>query len=190
MTWRKLPEYAATLRAIPGANSYGVPREKWLKLTKKQKTKIRGAAGRERRKADAAAWKASADRDVALRTEKRRQARINGTAPARDDRAREADRQYKLRQKAKKAISLDPDKIYRQIVKAIPSAYPKHIRDDIAGMVCLQVLEGKASLDNVARLVKEATTKFHRVMETWKTKSIESAIPGTDGLTLGERLGL
>jgi hypothetical protein len=50
----------------------------------------------------------------------------------------------------------------------------------IAGMIFLDILEKRSSLDNVSQLVKSASTKFHRTMETWKTRSLDAPIAGTD----------
>ncbi|MER9912261.1 hypothetical protein NKJ71_16685 [Mesorhizobium sp. M0050] len=172
----RIKPYAA-LSHIYGANSYGVPRGKWGKMTAKQKTAFRGRLYRERIKADPEAHAEY-------------KARVNGHLEwkecyarwkaANRDRQNAYNRAYRKRAKAREAMNIHPNEVYAIIVKAIPRAWPKHMQDDIAGMICLDILENRATLDRVDHLVKAASTRFHRTMETWKTKSLDAPMGGTD----------
>ncbi|RWO39125.1 MAG: hypothetical protein EOS12_28650 [Mesorhizobium sp.] len=163
---------------IKGANTYGVPREKWVKMTKKQKTAFRDKLWRENLKLDPVAHAAHRERQAELYYRYRE--RIRNWRAANRSRVNANKRAYAKRRKAHLAISQEPEKIFALITKAIPRGWPKPMRDDIAGMICVDILENRATLDHIDQLVKAAATRFNRTMETWKTKSLDAPIGSTD----------
>jgi hypothetical protein len=85
-------------------------------------------------------------------------------------------------------IRHDPDKVYRCVARAIPAKLPKFARDDIAGMICLAVLEGKLLVKNIEKEVASFLRSYNREYDTFKTVSLDAPIPGADGMTYMDRL--
>lgn len=178
----RVKPYAA-LAHIEGANTYGIPREKWSKLTAKQKVSFRQRMYIERLKADPEAYaehKRCRIENRADETIQKRRANNIAWKIANREKVLAYKRKHERKVRARKALMLNTDRILETILRAIPRAWPKHVRDDIAGMIFLDILEKRSSLENVDQLVKSASTKFHRTMETWKTRSLDAPIAGTD----------
>jgi len=95
--------------------------------------------------------------------------------------------EYK-RRISKKSIRVNPDAAYKLVMQAVPRALPKHMRDDIVANMLLAVLEGNILIDNVAKEAKKFLTAYNREYDTFKTKSLDAPIAGTDGMTMLDTL--
>lgn len=190
------PELAVKLGAAhePGVNSYGVPFKKWAAMSAKEKNAFRNRICRARAKEnDPEAFAAAVRRNhqaekldpVRLAKLKERRARWK---KENREMHNKHNRAWRARLKVKSAIVMNPDAIYRDIMKAIPRGWQKSLRDDIAGMVCLDILEGKAQLGDMDRLVKDAYKRLNKLMDTWSTLSLDAPIPGHDKGTYIDRL--
>lgn len=142
-------KFYGALGKIKGANTYGIPREKWAKMSKKQKLAFRAKLWRERLMADPAAHAAYKQHQVEMN--KRYRERKAAYRAARREMENANNLAYRRRKKAQTAIICDPEAVFAAIMKAIPRAWPKPTRDDIAGMICLDILENRATLDHVDR---------------------------------------
>lgn len=95
--------------------------------------------------------------------------------------------EYRQR-KSKKAIRVNPDEVYRHVMKAVPRALPKFMRDDIVSNMLLAILEGDILIKNIDKEVKKFLTSYNREYDTFKTKSLDAPIAGTDGMTMLDTL--
>ncbi|TPJ52690.1 hypothetical protein [Mesorhizobium sp. B2-6-4] len=93
----------------------------------------------------------------------------------------------KLRERAKRIIEKsintirhDPDTVYRVVSRAVSSALPRFMRDDVIASMLLAVLEGKLLLENVGARVKDYVTGYNREYDTIKTLSLDAPMGGTD----------
>jgi hypothetical protein len=177
-----------------GANSYGVPFKKWAAMSAKEKHNFRRRLYRQRLKELDPEKLKELSRRAYQRSRstpekiERYRAWYKAWSTANNDRRNAANRAYCARLKVKSVIVMNPDAIYRDIVKAIPRGWQKSLRDDIAGMVCLDILEGRAKLGDMDKLVKDAYRRFNKLMDTWSTLSLDAPIPGHDKGTYIDRL--
>lgn len=182
------------LSNVKGGNSYGVPFKKWAAMSAKEKVAFRKRIWRQRRMEndpEGFAAHLKAQHEARRGTPELRaayNARRNEWRKANRELKNRHNRDYRARMKVKGAIALNPDAIYRDIMKAIPRGWQKSLRDDIAGMVCLDILEGKAQLGDMDRLVKDAYKRLNKLMDTWSTLSLDAPIPGHDKGTYIDRL--
>lgn len=177
------------LSRIPGANTYGIAPEKWKKMSARQKQRVRERVYFQRLKEDPVALAAYYAKQRQYRpnnVEARERASARKRAWKRENREKcnAYNRTYLQRKKAKRQMQKSPELVYEIVTKAIPRAFPKHVRDDVASIIYLDILESRASLENIDGLVAKALTRFNRTMETYKTRSLDAPIPGTDGLTM------
>jgi len=177
------------LRRNPGANTYGIAPEKWLKMTAREKQRLRHRAYMARLRDDPAAYAAYL---AAIRQRRQENVEVNELHKARNRAYKRANREamnaynreYHKRKGSKQQLEQNPELVFQSVALAIPRALPKHVRDDLAGMIYLDILEKRASLDNLDGLVAAAMTRLNRTMETFRTRSLDAPIAGTDGLTM------
>lgn len=171
-------------RAKAAAEKYGLTLAKWQSLTRAQRTRLASShyeknATQEYRSAKWA--RKRANRKARLGEDE--VLRLSRESYARDREARLASRAKSYRKrKSKTAIVLNPDVVYRQIMAAIPRVWPRHVRDDIAGEMCLAVLEGKILVTDIDKEVRKFMTVYNRVYETYRTTSLDAPVAGTDNL--------
>lgn len=84
-------------------------------------------------------------------------------------------------------IRNDPDAVYREISRAVPSGLPPHMRGDVIAEMCLAVLEGQLLVRDAAARVREYVRGYNRQYDGFKTISLDA---GTVDFTLGEKLGI
>ncbi|TPK04593.1 hypothetical protein FJ872_27420 [Mesorhizobium sp. B2-5-9] len=150
---------------IKGANTYGVSREKWGKMTAREKNAFRQRLYLARIKSDPLAYAEFKTRQNELRQGSAVQKKSREAwKVANRDKHLAYKRAYNRRAKARNAMMLNSESIYAAIVKAIPRTWPKHMRDDIAGMISLDVLENRACLDRVDHLVKMMRAMGHYLL--------------------------
>lgn len=77
----------------------------------------------------------------------------------------------------------DPDEMYRRVLAAVPAGLPRFARDDIAGMICLAVLEGKLLVANIEKEVGSFMRSYNREYDTFKTVSLDASVPGMEDTT-------
>jgi len=98
---------------------------------------------------------------------------------------------YRDRRAKQKSISIvrhNPNEVYHLVVAAIPGKLPRFARDDIAGMICLAVLEGKVLVKDIEKEVASFMRSYNREYDTFKTVSLDTPIPGMDGMTYLDKL--
>ncbi|MFK0688010.1 hypothetical protein ACFX5Q_07365 [Mesorhizobium sp. IMUNJ 23033] len=88
--------------------------------------------------------------------------------------------QYRIRLKSMHAVRHDPDTVYRVVSRAVSSALPRFIRDDVISSMLLAVLEGELLLGNVAARVKDYLGRYNRQYDSFRTLSLDAPMAGTD----------
>ncbi|QKD03496.1 hypothetical protein EB235_20005 [Mesorhizobium loti R88b] len=83
-------------------------------------------------------------------------------------------------QRSINSIRHDPDTVYRVVSRAVSSALPRFMRDDVIASMLLAVLEGKLLLDHVGARMKDYVTGYNREYDTFKTLSLDAPMGGTD----------
>lgn len=113
---------------------------------------------------------------------------------------REKSREIKLRyyrntgyqkRRSVQAVRHHPEDVYRVVGRAVSSALPKHMRDDVISNMLLAVLEGELLLEHVEKRVREYVTGYNRMYDHHGNVSLDTYIPGTmikriDALTYAE----
>jgi hypothetical protein len=185
-------ESAATL------NKYGFTEEEWAALDTGNKR--RAYAKVARIKSRALNPEAFAERERA-KDQRRRHRDIQAArrrGRERYHRTREAKRlqasasyyrnhdKQLARHRAKRArkeslaqVRCSPDVVYKLVTKAIPGGLPRHDRDDLAGAMCLAILEGKLLVKHIKAEVAKYLKAHNREYDTFKTLSLDAEIPGT-----------
>ncbi|MCA0000987.1 MULTISPECIES: hypothetical protein [unclassified Mesorhizobium] len=85
-----------------------------------------------------------------------------------------------LRLKSMNAIRHDPDTVYRVVSRAVSSALPRFMRDDVINSMLLAVLEGELLLQHVGSRMKDYLGRYNREYDTFKTLSLDAPMGGTD----------
>ena len=86
----------------------------------------------------------------------------------------------KLKARSISAIRHNPDEVYRVVSRAVSSALPRFMRDDVINSMLLAVLEGKLLLQHVGARMKDYITGYNREYDTFKTLSLDAPMGGTD----------
>jgi hypothetical protein len=179
-------------------SKYGVTLEQWMCLSKAEKRRLR-----EQRQ-----WRIDkVERPERLRA--RRHQKYHSAKAKDPDIHNRRDREYyrrdmmdpnkrakwvakwrasEQRRRSKHIIRHSPDEVYRLVMKAIPSGLPRFVRDDLSGMICLAVLEGKLLVDRIEKEVANFMRTYNREYDTIKTLSLDAPIRGMDGMTYLDRL--
>lgn len=87
---------------------------------------------------------------------------------------------HRLKVKSINAIRHNPEDVYRVVSRAVSSALPRFMRDDVINSMLLAVLEGKLLLEHVATRMKEYVSGYNREYDTFKTLSLDAPMGGTD----------
>jgi hypothetical protein len=77
-------------------------------------------------------------------------------------------------------IRHDPDTVYRVVSRAVSSALPRFMRDDVISSMLLAVLEGELLLENVGTRIKDYLGRYNREYDGFKTLSLDAPMGGTD----------
>lgn len=84
--------------------------------------------------------------------------------------------------------SLSENELFRRIQAAVPRWLPQFVRDDVISEIVLAVLEGTVLVDQIQQHAKKCLHAHNRMFDQFGTVSLDEEIPGTDGLTYGDRL--
>lgn len=80
---------------------------------------------------------------------------------------------------ARAALGKNP--LYAAAAAVVPGHYARHTRDDLISMICLAVLEGETTLEQIAADAKGIATRYWREFGQFtKMVSLDTLIPGTD----------
>ncbi|GLS20144.1 hypothetical protein GCM10007874_31610 [Labrys miyagiensis] len=99
----------------------------------------------------------------------------------------------KNRAAANKAFGEGPAKlnqnaVYARVNAAVSRGLPDFVRDDVIAEILLAVLEGTLSVDRI-KVEAKAFLRAHNLMfDQFGSVSLDAPVPGTDGLTYGDRL--
>lgn len=181
------------------SNTQGVPDDEWAKLTQQEKQSIRHRNWRRKNRARVREsyrqWaEANPDKLKESRAAYREANRERLNAIHREYKRRNAERmaeyqrEYRARNATARRLMCNPEEVFAAILKLLPPALPRHIKDDVAGEVCLMVLEREVPAAKMADAVKEALRRQNRMFDYFKTISIDTPIAGFDGLTIGDTL--
>jgi hypothetical protein len=66
------------------------------------------------------------------------------------------------------------------VSRAVSSALPRFMRDDVIQSMLLAVLEGELLLGNVGARVKDYLAGYNRQYDTFKTLSLDAPMGGTE----------
>lgn len=100
------------------------------------------------------------------------------------EKAAAATNAYRARRRA--ALAARKPEFLSIVRSSVPTGLPRHVREDIISSVVLSALEGeilstpKALKDAIRRF----TTAYYRMYDTYKTKSLDAVVPGSDNLRL------
>ncbi|UVK57598.1 hypothetical protein DBIPINDM_008210 (plasmid) [Mesorhizobium sp. AR02] len=83
-------------------------------------------------------------------------------------------RRSEAKAKSINAIRHNPEDVYRVVSRAVSSALPRFMRDDVINSMLLAVLEGKLLLEHVGARMKEYVTGYNREYDTFKTLSLDA----------------
>jgi hypothetical protein len=193
----------AGIDPVPSLNKYGYTAEEWAALDQKAKNRAYDKLSYRRRKeTQPERWRARkraqnlrarlkldeqhreatrlADRERYHRNPElfRARARKNYQKYHAKHLARAKARDSKITSRRRFARS--PAEVYELIGKSVPRALPRHTRDDLIGTLCLAVLEGKLLVKNIKVEVGKYLAAHNREYDTFKTVSLDAAIPGTN----------
>lgn len=175
-------------------NSFGIPSHEWDRMTSREKARLREQRYRDKLRQDPEAYTERRRREYARQAEYRAENRDIRNAKHADYKKRNAARLgeynklYRRKLTSEDRIRVNPDRVYQQIVALLPRGLPPHIRDDVAGTVCLQVLERQVPHDKMADAVRNALRAHNRMFDHFKTVSLDAPVPGTDGMTMRDRI--
>jgi hypothetical protein len=182
---------------------HGVTMEEWLKLTPQERVRSTNRANyRSRRKKNPEKLREKWRRDREKnreRIQEREFARYWADPEKRRKHTRDSYwrhhekrlasyRARRVKQKSISNVRHNPEEVYRRVVAAIPGKLPRFARDDIAGMICLAVLEGKVLVTDIENEVADFMRSYNREYDTFKTLSLDAPVPGMDGMTYRDKL--
>ncbi len=175
-------------------NSFGFSDEVWATLTPREKQRLREQRYRDKLRQEPEAYTELRRREYRRQAEYRAENREVRNAKHADYKRRNAeamkvyDREYQRRRTARKQMQRSPERIYRDIIALLPRGLPTHMRDDVVGSVCLQVLEGRVRHDRMADAVRDALKQHNRMFDHFKTISLDAPVAGSDDMTLLDKL--
>lgn len=80
------------------------------------------------------------------------------------------------------------DSVQSLLKKALPVGLPDYVRDDVTSEVLLAILEGKLRIGQVSAKARLYLAAHNIMFDEFATVSLDAPVPGTDGLTYGDRL--
>lgn len=97
------------------------------------------------------------------------------------DKARARKLAWHHKNKSVQQVRLSPDEIWMRIDKAVNRGLPRHVRDDVIGMMALAVLEGKLMVDKIESGARSFVTAYNRDNRVFDDLSLDAPIGGGDG---------
>ncbi len=99
-----------------------------------------------------------------------------------------AERLRSNRRRSKRIIQRQRERGLMQTMKAaVPATFPRHVRDDIVGEMCLALAEGRLKAESIVAAAPEFVRAYWRTHSPYETISLDAAL-FSGGPTLGERL--
>jgi hypothetical protein len=104
---------------------------------------------------------------------------------------RQQTRSAQQRRKLKHALQKDGNSgaLIKKVMQLIPRNLPPQLRDDLCQELLISLIAGETTMEKLPLVIKSKATKVRKLLgETWKQRSLNDVVPGTDRITLLDTL--
>jgi hypothetical protein len=147
------------------------------------------AARRERIRNDpiAKALDAKKQAEKSMRRRPKRQERYRQIMadPVLAEQRREQTHRAQQRLTLRRASPAKAKALTRKIVEMVPKTFPPELKGDLCQEILASLMAGETSMKDLAGTIKKKATKVRKLLaETWKQRSLDEVVPGTERLRL------